>query len=139
MINQQQENYLLGELESLPSNTCPQDQPFVIGGACKSCEGELFLFDAQNQQCTSCPKSTYFSEKSHSCEKENPDSGCSGGQYENIDGVCLCRPEKPFWNGQQCIECFAPKYFDFYEMKCFSCGEGKFYSSKDRTCKAANC
>lgn len=64
-------------------------------------------------------------------------SHCSGGRYQNLDGVCVCRKQLPFWNGQQCVGCFIPNYFDFSSQSCKKCSSGYYHNGYG--CVPANC
>lgn len=59
---------------------------------------------------------------------------CGGGKVLNPDTkTCEC-PEKLFWNGYQCIECYHPKYFDTVTMQCLNCPAGQTYNLQLKQC-----
>ena len=51
--------------------------------------------------------------------------------------MCLCRSSQPYWDGQKCIGCEIPNYFDFTVQKCLSCLAGHYFNGK--ACALTNC
>ena len=108
--------YRIPGWESLKSS-CGTGSPYLVDGICTFC---IDIYDQSSQKCSACPNGTYFQVATHDCV-EATDGHCSGGRYENRDGVCVCPPASPFWNGEACIDCFEPSYFDFNVLSCRQC------------------
>lgn len=101
-----------------------------------SCQGQTPYYDTTSKICVACAQGSYFSEVTHSCKKIVGEQ-CTGGRYESSDGICLCRLDTPLFDGQACLACFTPSYFDVASRKCLSCPPGYYHNGV--SCIVANC
>ena len=83
VANQNIQNYILTNNQTLPQNGCPPERPYLQGFMCINCGGDTPYFDVASQRCVNCGVGTYFSERNHTCLKISVmiPGPCSGGRY----------------------------------------------------------
>jgi len=91
---------------------------------CIECPKNYPYFDGN--RCTVCPKDTLWNETSKECQT------CKGGQ-KLINNVCQC-PAGTFWDDNNCITCFVPKYFDKTKKQCVFCDNKMIYDPINNKC-----
>ena len=47
-----------------------------------------------------------------------------------------CPENKPYSNGNSCVECSLPKFWNFQDNKCEICSEQKSFDPKSKTCQS---
>lgn len=109
------------------AQVCPSDKPFYSNGACINCAPPNALYNYTSQQCTTCPSGTTFIPEKHLCVGPNqvyatnlptasdrlilPDGTTISdlqNQQQNMSStqtVVPCPTDKPFFNGQTCMNC----------------------------------
>ena len=100
---------------------CPPETPYAIwsNNSCINCSDPTPLFDLGASQCTACQANEYFVPQSPSCLNSN----CQGGSvYNNATNQCICPGDRPFSNGQICVSCYLPNYWNKDTLSCESCG-----------------
>lgn len=77
----------------------------------------------------SCQPGYSFDEDKIACV-----SVCAAGRIFD-DGDCKC-PTGTFDDGENCVHCDKPMYWDAERKACMSCGENAYYNEMQKTCLA---
>jgi hypothetical protein len=96
--------------------SCSADKPFLNSYTCEACP-EGTAFKAETRTCVSyalyCPESF---------------------TYNKDTGKCVCGSKAPFFNGEKCVSCYLPQYWDHNTRECKSCPDLKFYDVNAKQC-----
>lgn len=131
---------------------CPSTSPYFDGTKCIACPQNQ-LFSITIKTCQTCPSDTIYSTSTFHCEPVHYYTSLSTSdqwlsvqktkdqllqqekQNASVSNSKPCPPEKPFFNGAQCIACAAPTpLFSFDSGACASCVNGTVFSSNLHSC-----
>lgn len=102
--------------------TCTDDAPFFDGEKCITCYLPKYWnlddkqcvecplnrhYDVGKKQCISCPQDYKFDLASYTCIK-----------VEVFPSTPTCPDDRPFYNGEKCVTCYLPRYWDYTDNKC---------------------
>ena len=88
-------------------------------------------------KCSGCPDGTIFNSSLHVCQIKT-DKNCSGNQiYNEKSKLCECPPGLSYFDGEICVGCFIPQFWNSKNKKCQTCPSGNYYSLKNESC--VNC
>ena len=90
----------------------------------------------------SCPAGTVFDSASQSCKRQSllfnsnivKNANYLGTAPLQTQGLPFCPEDKPFFNGNSCISCALPMYFNFTSNTCMSCAIGSAFSNTAHSC-----
>ena len=98
-----------------------------------SCEGNA-LYDTTKLKCVACPEGTPILSKDklkciacpEGTEYREEDKVCvsytelceSNYVYNPENQECECPADKPFDDGEQCVACYLPKYWNHDTLQC---------------------
>ena len=98
---------------------CPEDTPILI-------EGE--------SECSACPEGTLFDQDGETCKKL--EDFCESNRVVNVQTrKCECPKEKPFDNGNECVTCYLPRYWNHDTKSCENCALNHVYSTTSKKCE----
>ena len=113
---------------------CPPEQPFAVWeeNTCIACSEPNPIFDLSQSKCIQCPSLFAFDPSTHACIPTE----CAPGQIYNAeDGGCSCPPESPYFDGEACITCYLPKFWNTEKMACDVCESGSIYNLDTQSCE----
>lgn len=108
---------------------CPTQTPYVnANNQCISCQ---YLFDASLKSCVACPPGSSYNQTIHQCDTSSGETvlkNSYGGAPNSIgtipptvNNLTTCPQTSPFFDGQQCVNCQLPNFFDFNTKVCQAC------------------
>ncbi len=56
--------------------------------------------------------------------------------YDGLVKGCVCPTNLPFNNGQSCVECNLPQYWDDESKTCLYCPDLKYFNVNSRDCES---
>jgi hypothetical protein len=103
------------------TNNCPSTS-FWNGQQCITCYLPNYWNDT-SKTCLSCPAGTNYDTSMKTCLT------CPAGYtYNSVSFLCTatstnppvggCPSNAPFWNGQQCVTCYLPQYWNYNTNNC---------------------
>jgi hypothetical protein len=117
--------------------SCPPSQPFWDGSKCVSCYLPQY-WNYQVNSCTNCPAGTNYDIEVNQCVV------CQSGYtydytifkcvQQSNNGTSGSCPSNTFWNGQTCVTCFLPNYWNIDTQKCETCSVGLNYDVTVKQC-----
>lgn len=100
------------------------------------------------RQCASCPSGSSLNQSIHQCDTSNGETvlknsnplflNNSIGSVNKIDNLTTCPSTAPYFNGNDCISCQLPSYFDFSNSVCLTCGVGYQFDVSSKICMPLN-
>lgn len=57
-----------------------------------------------------------------------------GAIYDNITKTCQCPQDKPYNDTAQCLNCYAPSFWNETIKRCDDCEDGKVYNTQTKSC-----
>lgn len=125
---------------------CPSQNPYIdYNSNCISCP---ILYNVAAKTCASCPSGSSLNSKIHQCDTSSGEtiiknSNPSGFNFigklpQTIDDLSSCPPSAPYFNGNLCINCELPNYFDYTNSVCLTCGNGLEFDANAKICKPFN-
>ena len=93
--------------------------------ACLECPDKLH-YNSTLKKCISCPDGYYYDESQDIC---TIDKSCSidGQVFDDKLNRCVCASTTPFFDGEKCMSCYLPKYWNFSERRCMECPEDQYF------------
>jgi hypothetical protein len=111
---------------------CPVNLPFLgKNNLCFRCNQDGQVYDVAEKECKSC---------SAGCSIDggrfNSDTSVENhvGDAEREMEALFCPKDEPFFNGQHCISCNLPLYFNFPSNSCQSCPLDTGFDLKTKQC-----
>jgi hypothetical protein len=124
---------------------CPAQNPYFDDNNCISCP---ILYNVAAKKCASCPSGSSLNQNIHQCDTssgetiiKNSNSAASNfiGNVPNpIANLSSCPNDSPYFDGNQCIACAIPNYFDYSNSVCLTCGYGLQFDLTSKICKPPN-
>lgn len=124
--------------------TCPLLTPFYNNKACIACSLPNY-FDLNQLLCLTCPDTLAFDISTKSCsavKKVNFNSNIPSSVQNYIgtppssnNAISTCSSDSPFFNGNNCLSCMLPSYFDFNTLQCKTCQPNYIFSNSKKTCE----
>ena len=119
---------------------CPDDKPYFNNAECIECILPAY-FNFDTFKCEVCRETQKFSEVAKKCVEEKfletqyksnlNDAKNYHGEAPEISkdyvSIVECPKDNPFFNGEICLKCELPNYFNFDKMKCQSCPKGEIF------------
>lgn len=116
--------------------------PFLDdNNACIACASGQ-IYDISFKKCQSCQTGTVYDSVSHSCNKQSvlfnsnlaKNANYLGTAPTQTPGLSFCPDDKPYFNGNSCISCALPLYFNFASNTCIACAIGSAFSNTAQSC-----
>lgn len=99
------------------------------------------FYDYGSNTCKSCPNGTTFDPATHLCvfKKFNSNPGEETNNYccgplPTEPGLETCPKDAPYFNGQACVACRLPAYFNIQALTCSLCTDNQQFSTKKQKC-----
>ena len=88
------------------------------------------------KKCEACESPRYWDYSKSACLTPTVDIKCPlYSTYNNYTQKCECPNDKPYLNGQECLSCEAPRYWNQTSQVCSQCGEGEIYNQNLQICE----
>ena len=128
--------------------SCPSSSPFFSGSQCISCPLPNY-FDYASSLCLQCGTGLKFDTINHICipnssvippnqlfnSNINPSSQNYVGVIPAVNPLySTCTPQKPFFNGINCLSCSLPFYFNFTANACQGCTSYNMFNTTTKSC-----
>jgi hypothetical protein len=121
-----------------PQLNCPSTAPYWNGLSCVACSLPNY-WNSVTQQCLTCPSGSYYNTTLLQCLT------CPAGYtFDFSRYLCVssttngsttnCPLNSQFWNGQSCITCNLPNYWNYNSNSCVSCPVGTNYDTFQKLC-----
>ena len=99
--------------ESVGQCACPSDRPFSNGRECLACDRPRY-WSSGAKACLECPQGTVVNPLGTGCVASG---GGSNGTETNGSSETSCA-KNTFWNGDECVTCFLPQYWNLDTRSC---------------------
>ena len=135
------------EITSNNVTFCPEQTPFVLKNTtnCSKCPQNTPYFDVSSRLCVACGVNSTFSLEKRQCLNSTNGTNatnatnqtCPTSQiFNNNTRACECPSFQPFYNGQACLSCYLPNFWNSTNLSCQSCPNGSIYNITIQSCQA---
>lgn len=112
-------------------DSCPENQFYDINRlACVKCPDGTVL---SGYKCLRCPDGTFYDVNTKKCV--SLERKCTSNMIWNTaSNNCTCPSNLPFFDGNTCVSCYLPKYWNLETKSCDECLIGQFYNIHTYRC-----
>ena len=146
LTNPQSYYYNINNLILQGAQQCPPATPYVsTNNTCIACP---LIYDVSLQNCSACPAGSVFNYSIHQCaynsgvtvlKNSYPGQNNYIGVQPQFDPkLTSCPASAPFFDGQACVACAPPSYFDYSNSLCLNCHSGLVFSTATQKCASNN-
>ena len=96
---------------------------------CETCPSGQH-YDVAARRCLACPNNQVFNFTSYTCVTAITSTNTTSSSNGN------CPSTAPFWDGNNCVTCYLPNYWNHDTNRCESCPSGQHYDVSEKKCLA---